>query len=53
VFRRACKMGLEGIVLGSVYRRSGPLARLAQVQNPAAQAVKLEAEEDWNGRRWQ
>jgi bifunctional non-homologous end joining protein LigD len=49
VFRHACKMGLEGIVskrLGSRYR-SGPSPDWLKFKNPAAPAVKREAEEDW------
>jgi bifunctional non-homologous end joining protein LigD len=48
VFRHACKMGLEGIVskrLGSVYR-SGRSKDWLKFKNPAAPAVKREAEED-------
>jgi ATP-dependent DNA ligase len=51
VFRHACKMGLEGIVskrLGSPYRSPDWL----KMKNPAAPAVKREAEEDWGRRRW-
>jgi ATP-dependent DNA ligase len=42
-------MGLEGIVskrLGSVYR-SGRSRDLLKMKNPAAAAVKREAEEGW------
>jgi bifunctional non-homologous end joining protein LigD len=49
VFRHACKMGLEGIVskrLGSRYR-SGRSPDWLKMKNPAAPAVKREAEEDW------
>jgi bifunctional non-homologous end joining protein LigD len=49
VYRHACKMGLEGIVskrLGSVYR-SGRSRDWLKFKNPAAAAVKREAEEDW------
>jgi bifunctional non-homologous end joining protein LigD len=52
VFRHACKMGLEGIVskrLGSRYR-SGRSPDWLKFKNPAAPAVRREAEEDW-GRR--
>jgi bifunctional non-homologous end joining protein LigD len=52
VFRHACKMGLEGIVSkrkGSPYR-SGRSPDWLKMKNPAAPAVKREAEEDW-GRR--
>ena len=53
VFQHACKMGLEGIVskrLGSRYR-SGRTGDWLKLKNPAAPAVRREAEEDW-GRRW-
>ena len=49
VFRHACKMGLEGIVskwLGSPCR-SGRTRDWFKFKNPAAPAVKREAEEDW------
>jgi bifunctional non-homologous end joining protein LigD len=49
VFRHACKMGLEGIVskrLGSPYR-SGRSRHWVKSKNPAAPAVKREAEEEW------
>jgi bifunctional non-homologous end joining protein LigD len=49
VFRHACKMGLEGIVskrLGSIYR-SGKCKDWLKFKNPAAPAVKREAEEEW------
>jgi bifunctional non-homologous end joining protein LigD len=52
VFQHACKMGLEGIVskrLGSRYR-SGRSPDWLKFKNPAAPAVRREAEEDW-GRR--
>src|SRR3954453_6611432 len=48
VFRHACKMGLEGIVskrLGSCYRSGGP-PEWVKMKNPAAPAVRREAEED-------
>jgi len=50
VFAHACKMGLEGIVskrLGSRYR-SGHSRDWLKAKNPAAPAVKREAEEDWS-----
>ena len=53
VFRHACKMGLEGIVskrLGSRYR-SGRSPDWLKMKNPAAPAVKREAEEDWGRER--
>jgi len=49
VFREACKLGCEGIVskrLGSSYR-SGRSPDWLKIKNPAAPAVKREAEEDW------
>jgi bifunctional non-homologous end joining protein LigD len=49
VFRHACKLGLEGIVskrLGSPYR-SGRSRDWIKMKNPAAPAVKREAEEYW------
>jgi bifunctional non-homologous end joining protein LigD len=49
VFRHACKLGLEGIVskrLGSPYV-SGLSRHWIKSKNPAAPAVKREAEEDW------
>jgi bifunctional non-homologous end joining protein LigD len=54
VFRHACKMGLEGIVskrLGSHYR-SGRIRDWVKSKNPAAPAVKREAEEEWGRERW-
>jgi hypothetical protein len=55
VFAHACKLGCEGIVskrLGSKYR-PGPnrCSDWLKVKNPAATAVKREAEEDWGKRR--
>jgi ATP-dependent DNA ligase len=50
VFREACKLGCEGIVSkrrGSHYR-SGRSTAWVKVKNPAAPAVRREAEEDWN-----
>jgi bifunctional non-homologous end joining protein LigD len=49
VFAHACKMGLEGIVSkrkNSPYR-SGRSPDWLKMKNPAAPAVKREAEEDW------
>jgi ATP-dependent DNA ligase len=54
VFRHACKLGLEGIVskrLGSRYR-SGRSPDWLKMKNPAAPAVRREAEEDWGRGRW-
>jgi bifunctional non-homologous end joining protein LigD len=50
VFHHACKLGAEGIVskrLGSRYR-SGRSPDWLKFKNPAAPAVKREAEEDWS-----
>ena len=49
LFHHACKLGCEGIVskrLGSPYR-FGRSADWLKVKNPAAPAVRREAEEDW------
>jgi bifunctional non-homologous end joining protein LigD len=49
VFRHACKLGFEGIVLkclGSPYI-SGRSCDWLKFNNPAAPAGKREAEEDW------
>jgi bifunctional non-homologous end joining protein LigD len=49
VYQQACKLGCEGIVskrLGSTYR-SGRSKHWLKVNNPAAPAVRREAEEDW------
>jgi bifunctional non-homologous end joining protein LigD len=49
VFHHACKLGAEGIVskrLGSRYR-SGRSQDWLKFRNPAAPAVKREAEDDW------
>jgi bifunctional non-homologous end joining protein LigD len=54
VFRHACKLGFEGIVskrLGSPYR-SGRSRDWLKMKNPAAPAVKREAEEDWRREKW-
>ena len=53
VFAHACKMGLEGIVSkrkDSPYR-SGRSPHWLKMKNPAAPAVKREAEEDWGRER--
>jgi bifunctional non-homologous end joining protein LigD len=52
VFQHACQLGCEGIVskrLGSSYR-SGRSPDWLKFKNPAAPAVRREAEEDWG--RW-
>jgi bifunctional non-homologous end joining protein LigD len=49
VYKHACALGCEGIVskrLGSSYR-AGRSAHWLKIKNPAAPAVKREAEEDW------
>jgi bifunctional non-homologous end joining protein LigD len=54
VFKHACALGCEGIVskrLGSPYR-SGRVDHWLKIKNPAAPAVKREAEEDWGNKRW-
>jgi ATP-dependent DNA ligase len=48
VYRQACKLGCEGIVskrLGSTYR-SGRSRQWIKIKNPAAPAVRREAEEE-------
>jgi ATP-dependent DNA ligase len=53
VFAHACAFGCEGIVskrLGSHYR-SGRVNDWLKIKNPAAPAMKREAEEDWGGKR--
>jgi bifunctional non-homologous end joining protein LigD len=49
VFAHACKMGLEGIVSKrrNSFYRSGRSPDWIKSENPAAPAVKREAEEDW------
>jgi ATP-dependent DNA ligase len=49
VFAHACRLGLEGIVSkrkDTTYRSGRSLAWL-KLKNPAAPAVKREAEEEW------
>jgi bifunctional non-homologous end joining protein LigD len=53
VFEHACKLGCEGIVSkrrGSRYAR-GRSSNWLKVKNPAAPAVRREAEEDWGRSR--
>ena len=53
LLKHACALGCEGVVskrLGSPYR-SGRVDDWLKVKNPAAPAVRCEAEEDWDGRR--
>jgi bifunctional non-homologous end joining protein LigD len=54
VFRHACKLGLEGIVskLKDSAYRSGRSPDWLKCKNPACEAVKREAEEDWGKERW-
>ena len=50
VFHHACKLGLEGIVSkrkDSPYR-SGRSPDWLKMKNPACEAVRREAEEDWS-----
>jgi bifunctional non-homologous end joining protein LigD len=54
VFAHACKMGLEGIVSKrktSTYR-SGRSPDWLKSKNPACEAVRREADEDWGRERW-
>jgi bifunctional non-homologous end joining protein LigD len=54
IFKQACALGCEGIVskrLGSAYR-AGRVDYWLKTKNPAAPAVKREAEEDWAAKRW-
>jgi len=54
MFRHACQLGYEGIVskrLGSPYI-SGRARTWLKFKNPAAPAVKREAEEDWGRDKW-
>ena len=49
MFYHACKLGLEGIVSkrkDSTYR-SGRSPDWLKMKNPACEAVRREAEEDW------
>jgi hypothetical protein len=54
IYKQACALGCEGIVSkrrGSTYR-SGRVNDWLKIKNPAASAVKREAEEDWGCQRW-
>ena len=54
IFKHACALGCEGIVskrLGSPYR-SGRVNHWLKIKNPAAPAVRREAEEDWGRKRY-
>jgi ATP-dependent DNA ligase len=49
IYKHACRFGCEGIVskrLGYPYR-SGRVNHWLKIKNPAAPAVRREAEEDW------
>jgi ATP-dependent DNA ligase len=53
IYEHACALGCEGIVskrLGSTYR-SGRINDWLKIKNPAAPAVRREAEEDWGRTR--
>ena len=54
VFRHACQLGLEGIVSKrkDLRYRSGRSPDWLKFKNPAAPAVKREAEEEWGKERW-
>jgi bifunctional non-homologous end joining protein LigD len=54
IFEHACNLGCEGIVSKRVGSRyvSGRTDDWIKVKNPAAPAVKREAEEDWSKKRW-
>jgi len=50
VFKQACKLGCGGIALkrlGSPYR-SGRVNYWLKIKNPAARAMRREAQEDWS-----
>ena len=54
IFKHACSLGCEGNVskrLGSVYR-AGRVEHWLKIKNPAAPAVRREAEENWGTKRW-
>jgi bifunctional non-homologous end joining protein LigD len=53
IFKHACALGCEGIVskrLGTPYR-AGRVDYWLKMKNPAAPAVKREAEQDWGAKR--
>jgi bifunctional non-homologous end joining protein LigD len=54
IFEHACNLGCEGIVSKRVGSRyvSDRTDDWIKVKNPAAPAVKREAEEDWGKKRW-
>jgi len=54
IYKHACALGCEGIVSkrrGSPYR-SGRVHHWLKVKNPAAPAVRREADEDWGRKRY-
>ena len=54
IYKHACALGCEGIVskrVGSPYR-SGRVDHWLKVKNPAAPAVRREAQEDWGRKRY-
>jgi ATP-dependent DNA ligase len=54
VFEQACALGCEGIVSkrrGSRYV-AGRTSEWRKTKNPAAPAVRREAEEDWGKKQW-
>ena len=54
IYKHACQLGCEGIVskrLSSPYR-PGCSDHWLKIKNPAAPAVKREAEEDWGDKLW-
>jgi ATP-dependent DNA ligase len=52
VFRYACKVGLKGTSQSRSPYVSGRSRHWIKSKNPAAPAVKREAEEDWGAKRW-
>jgi ATP-dependent DNA ligase len=54
IYKHVCEFGCEGIVskrLGSPYQ-SGRSGHWVKIKNPAAPAVRREAEEDWGRKRY-
>ena len=55
---REFSVAVTAILEQSTLRRNGvrsgerPLARLAEDENPACEAVRRDAEEDWGKERW-
>jgi ATP-dependent DNA ligase len=54
VFRHACRLGFEGIVSKGLSSRyvSGRSKDWLKLKNPAAPAMKREADKDWGEGRW-